>query len=81
MLQVLIRKGYGMECDVWSAGVILYITLCGTPPFDQETVEAKFNHIKRAEFSFPDAQVLESDQESAMLFPRCTGTLMHRYSD
>mmetsp|Transcript_44102 Transcript_44102/g.88449 ORF Transcript_44102/g.88449 Transcript_44102/m.88449 type:complete len:432 (+) Transcript_44102:121-1416(+) len=54
--EILLRKGYGMECDVWSAGVILFITLSGAPPFDQASVDKKFQHIKKASFGFPEPQ-------------------------
>jgi calcium-dependent protein kinase len=40
----VLNKSYNEKCDVWSCGVILYILLCGYPPFngnnDKEIIQA-----------------------------------------
>jgi len=52
--EVLQNKGYSSGAvDMWSVGVILYILLCGFPPFYEEELPALFEQILKARYDFP----------------------------
>ncbi|XP_028275061.1 serine/threonine-protein kinase DCLK1b isoform X3 [Parambassis ranga] len=53
--EIVAETGYGLKVDIWAAGVITYILLCGFPPFrgTGEDQEALFEQILKAQLDFP----------------------------
>ncbi|CAG9334218.1 unnamed protein product [Blepharisma stoltei] len=52
----VLRKHYDEKCDVWSAGVNLYIFLAGYPPFGGNTDEQILRKVSTGRFSFPSPE-------------------------
>ncbi|MCL7035655.1 hypothetical protein MKW94_005984, partial [Papaver nudicaule] len=52
MAPEVLKRNYGPEIDIWSAGVILYILLCGVPPFWAESEQGVAQAILRGTIDF-----------------------------
>jgi len=67
--EVLDRK-YDKECDLWSIGVIMYILLCGYPPFYGSSDAEIFQAVRKAQLEFPSPD-WDSISEEAKALIRC----------
>ena len=52
----ILQGKYNEKCDVWSAGVILYVLLSGEPPFNGPSDSVIYSKIKKMKFSFPPSR-------------------------
>uniref|UniRef100_A0AC34FGV9 Doublecortin-like and CAM kinase-like protein n=1 Tax=Panagrolaimus sp. ES5 TaxID=591445 RepID=A0AC34FGV9_9BILA len=54
--EILAEFGYNTKVDIWSAGIIIYVLLCGFPPFmsmEEHSQDQLFEQILRGRFGFP----------------------------
>ncbi|CEM02372.1 unnamed protein product [Vitrella brassicaformis CCMP3155] len=61
---------YGPECDVWSAGVMMYILLCGYPPFNGPSDAEIMQKVKIGKFQFPEAEWQQVSNEAKDLITK-----------
>ncbi|CAK91481.1 unnamed protein product (macronuclear) [Paramecium tetraurelia] len=52
----VLGHNYTEKCDIWSCGVILYILLCGYPPFTGKTEQEIFEKVKLGRLKFPNEE-------------------------
>lgn len=53
VLSPLGDRAYGKQCDLWSLGVMMFICLCGYPPFSDDTAPPSMKaQIKMARYEF-----------------------------
>ena len=48
----VLTGNYDMSCDMWSAGCILYILLCGYPPFYGDDDQEILKMVQKGVFDF-----------------------------
>jgi len=53
--------------DMWSVGVIIFLFVCGYPPFNGDSQEKIFHHIKKGKFRFPTASTLSESVKDLVM--------------
>jgi calcium-dependent protein kinase len=67
--------------DMWSVGVIIFLLVCGYPPFNGESQERIFKKIKKGKYRFPQASELGGVDLSPSVKLLITGLLQMKPSD
>jgi calcium-dependent protein kinase len=52
----VLKGKYDEKCDIWSAGVILYIIICGYPCFNGDDDDEIFAAINKGKIAFPSPE-------------------------
>ncbi|PIN05062.1 NDR serine/threonine kinase [Handroanthus impetiginosus] len=72
--EVLLKKGYGMECDWWSVGAIMFEMLVGYPPFYSDNPMSTCRKIVnwRAHLKFPEEAKLSVEAKDLITKLLCS---------
>ena len=76
----ILQGDYTEKCDIWSAGVILYIFLSGDPPFNGPSDSAIYSKIATMKFSFPEKKWKSISKEAKDLINHMLAPEKERYT-
>lgn len=68
--EILKNCPYDQKADMWSVGVILYVLLCGYPPFVDENQGVLFQKIRSGEWSFNERHWSSISKEAKHLIQK-----------
>jgi calcium/calmodulin-dependent protein kinase I len=79
--EIINGRPYGKSVDIWSLGVIIYILLCGYPPFYNTNQTQLFKAIREGRFAF-DSPYWDPISENAKdLIKKCLTVDVHKRLD
>jgi calcium-dependent protein kinase len=65
---------YDFRCDIWSAGCILYIMLCGYPPFNGDNDEEIIENVQKGVIHFDEDEWSEISKDAKDLIKKMITT-------
>lgn len=66
----VLKGHYDFSCDIWSLGVILYIMLCGYPPFEGDNNKEIFKRVLQQKLEFDPDEWSEVSKEAKDLLEK-----------
>ena len=69
----MLKRKYDEKCDIWSCGVILYITLAGYPPFNGPNDNAIMERVKTGVYSMDTPEFKNISSEAKHLIRKMLG--------
>ena len=76
----ILKGEYNEKCDIWSAGVILYIFLSGSPPFNGPNDNEIYNKIAKMKFNYPEQKWKNVSDEAKDLINHMLAPEKDRYT-
>ena len=76
----ILQGNYTEKCDVWSAGVILYIFLSGDPPFNGPSDSVIYSKIAEMKFNFPEKKWKNISKDAIDLIKHMIAPENERYT-
>lgn len=63
----VLEQSYDVKCDIWSAGVVLFIMIYGSPPFSGKNSQEVLQKIRKGYVTYPTRDYAVSNEVRALL--------------